>query len=443
MADVFISYAREDLAQAKSLADTLTQAGCKVWWDPHIRFGEMYLDVIERELDAAACVVVLWSRHSAKSQMVREEADSGKQRGVLVPIRLDDTTPPLGFRMLQTEAALEGSISEACIAAIKAVAANVPMKKRRKPIVAIVAGATTVLLALLVVLILNKGNGDDEPAGHTGTSSTTLVGGGGEPPPTFTEPGTTTTPPPPHPKLAVVEERIGKIDSSLTKLEEIESTADAFYGPVDGGKITGLKNAWRKMKADAVRDRDRCKTMTKHAEAGVCYDAILRDYPAPDPLPPPGKRVAVVRTESAEIVNFARTTPYHLVRRGGPYTKPLTVLVKGKWTGYFTGSEDRCVDFVVGILQFRGAGKRFALYPDAKRAIAQSITGTPLPPPNGAAFAMPNWPHTRPLSVEYFDTRDYPHRATCNTDPPYVLLWQNDPRINSDDPYAVVSDVTP
>ena len=442
MADVFISYAREDLVHAQRLVETLTQAGCTAWWDPHIRLGEMYPEVIERELEAARCVVVLWSRHSVKSEFVREEADSGKKRGILVPIRLDDAPLPYGFRMLQTEAALEGSISEACIATIKAATANFTLKKKRPPTVAIAAGVTAILLALLVLLILNKRNGD-EPAGNMSTSSTTIAGGGGEPPPAFTQPGTTTTPPPPHPRLAMVDQRIGAIDNFLTKLEEIESTADAFYGPVDGRKIRTQRTTWERRRADAARDRERCKTMTNAAEAGHCYDAILREYRVPEPLPPSGKRVAVVRTESKAIVNFARTEPFPLVNRGGPYTKPLTVLVKGKWTGHFTGSEDRCVDIVVGVLQFRGAGKRFALYPDAKRAIAQSITGTPLPPPKGSAYAMPNWPHTKPLSVEYFHEREYPYRATCNTDPPYVLLWQNDPRINSDDPYAVLSDVTP
>ena len=36
MADVFISYAREDEPKARQLADALTVRGWEVWWDRHI-----------------------------------------------------------------------------------------------------------------------------------------------------------------------------------------------------------------------------------------------------------------------------------------------------------------------------------------------------------------------------------------------------------------------
>jgi hypothetical protein len=46
-------------------------------------------------------LVVLWSKTSIKSDWVREEAEHAKQRGVLVPILIDNVLPPIGFRTIQ------------------------------------------------------------------------------------------------------------------------------------------------------------------------------------------------------------------------------------------------------------------------------------------------------------------------------------------------------
>jgi TolB-like protein/tetratricopeptide (TPR) repeat protein len=43
-------------------------------------------------------VVVLWSRHASVSHWVRDEATLGRDRGRLVPVSLDGSEPPLGFR---------------------------------------------------------------------------------------------------------------------------------------------------------------------------------------------------------------------------------------------------------------------------------------------------------------------------------------------------------
>ena len=46
-------------------------------------------------------MVVLWSRASAQSDWVCEEAQDGADRECLVPILIDSTEPPLGFRRFQ------------------------------------------------------------------------------------------------------------------------------------------------------------------------------------------------------------------------------------------------------------------------------------------------------------------------------------------------------
>jgi hypothetical protein len=64
MTDVFISYASEDRTRAKKLAEALEAKGFSVWWDRNIIAGQTYDVVIERELETATSVVVLWSKHS-------------------------------------------------------------------------------------------------------------------------------------------------------------------------------------------------------------------------------------------------------------------------------------------------------------------------------------------------------------------------------------------
>lgn len=102
MASVFLSYAREDAAKAKALAKCLERAGHSVWWDRHIHGGSEYAGEIEAALREAEVVVVLWSETSIHSAWVRDEAAEGRDSGRLVPLLLDDSAPPLGFRQLQT-----------------------------------------------------------------------------------------------------------------------------------------------------------------------------------------------------------------------------------------------------------------------------------------------------------------------------------------------------
>ncbi len=101
MADVFISYAREDRARAEQVARGLGAMGLDVFWDTDIPPGKTWADYIEDKLSQSKAMIVLWSVHSAGSQWVREEARMGRDSGKLIPAMLDATPAPFGFGEVQ------------------------------------------------------------------------------------------------------------------------------------------------------------------------------------------------------------------------------------------------------------------------------------------------------------------------------------------------------
>lgn len=102
MSDIFISYKRDDRPRAKLVARKLEEQGFSVWWDRNIPPGKSFDRVIQEALDQAQCVLVLWSEASVASDWVKEEAEKGASRGILVPVLIDDVPIPLGFGRLQT-----------------------------------------------------------------------------------------------------------------------------------------------------------------------------------------------------------------------------------------------------------------------------------------------------------------------------------------------------
>ncbi|RZV51289.1 MAG: toll/interleukin-1 receptor domain-containing protein, partial [Sphingomonadaceae bacterium] len=101
MSDIFISYARSTEEVAKAVGQQLVAAGHKVWRDDELPAHRSYSDVIEERLEQAKAVVVLWSAEAARSQWVRAEADIARNRGTLVQMSVDGTTPPIPFNQIQ------------------------------------------------------------------------------------------------------------------------------------------------------------------------------------------------------------------------------------------------------------------------------------------------------------------------------------------------------
>jgi hypothetical protein len=102
MSDIFISYASADREHARQLADALIRRGYSVWWDRTIPPGRVFDEVIQEAIQAARCMIVLWSADSVRSNWVKTEAAEGVARGMLVPALLSEVMPPIEFKRIQS-----------------------------------------------------------------------------------------------------------------------------------------------------------------------------------------------------------------------------------------------------------------------------------------------------------------------------------------------------
>lgn len=98
MADVFISYKREEREKAKALAEAIVRRGYSVWWDVDLLPGDRFAKEIDAVIAKAKAAVVLWSKAAIESDWVIAEATEAKKRKILVPALIEAVDPPLYFR---------------------------------------------------------------------------------------------------------------------------------------------------------------------------------------------------------------------------------------------------------------------------------------------------------------------------------------------------------
>jgi hypothetical protein len=103
MNELFVSYKREDERRVGRLVQALERTGLSIWWDRGLPGAENWRQQIQSALDTAKCVIVVWTHESVgpSGDFVRDEAGQAKRRGILVPVRLDTVSPPLGFGEIQ------------------------------------------------------------------------------------------------------------------------------------------------------------------------------------------------------------------------------------------------------------------------------------------------------------------------------------------------------
>lgn len=98
MADVFISYKREEREKAKALAEAIVRRGYSVWWDVDLLPGDRFAKEIDAVIGKAKAAIVLWSKAAIESDWVIAEATEAKKRKILVPTMIEAVEPPLYFR---------------------------------------------------------------------------------------------------------------------------------------------------------------------------------------------------------------------------------------------------------------------------------------------------------------------------------------------------------
>jgi serine/threonine-protein kinase len=97
VADVFVSYKREDAARVRKLVAALRDAGLDTWWDEDIPASAPWEATIEQALREAKAVIVCWSPASVASENVRSEARVAREDGRLIQVFLKPCSPPLFF----------------------------------------------------------------------------------------------------------------------------------------------------------------------------------------------------------------------------------------------------------------------------------------------------------------------------------------------------------
>ena len=137
MSDIFISYANKDQARIKPLAKALKSLGWSVWWDRTIPVGKNYREVITEALKVAKCVIVVWTKNSALSNWVLDEANVGLKKEILLPVLIEDGEIPLGFGGIQSANLIDWQESllhsgfEQLTKAISNILRNPPKKSKK------------------------------------------------------------------------------------------------------------------------------------------------------------------------------------------------------------------------------------------------------------------------------------------------------------------------
>jgi hypothetical protein len=100
LAEVFISYSRDDKKKVADLVDRLRNSGVNVWWDPQLTPGSQWTTEVEDRIKNSSSVVIVWSRRSIASFFVKAEAMLALNLDKARPVRIDEVPPPFPFETI-------------------------------------------------------------------------------------------------------------------------------------------------------------------------------------------------------------------------------------------------------------------------------------------------------------------------------------------------------
>jgi hypothetical protein len=100
LAEVFISYSRDDRKKVADLVERLQKSGVSVWWDPELSPGSQWTTEVENRIKGASSVVIVWSRRSIASFFVKAEAMLALNLDKARPVRIEEVPPPFPFETI-------------------------------------------------------------------------------------------------------------------------------------------------------------------------------------------------------------------------------------------------------------------------------------------------------------------------------------------------------
>jgi len=92
MADIFISYKREDRDRVEPFAQALEHEGFSVWWDPELLIGHSYSSSIRAELGEAREPQRRRGHQGSTRLLRRSRATCRERRKISVADRVNDDT---------------------------------------------------------------------------------------------------------------------------------------------------------------------------------------------------------------------------------------------------------------------------------------------------------------------------------------------------------------
>jgi uncharacterized protein len=138
MADIFISYSKQDPENTKALAANLEARGYSVWWDTSLLPGERFPEKIRQEIEAAKVVIVIWSEGSAASEWVYAEAQLAQGLNKLITTRvpgldLNKVPMPFGARHIEPISNLHKLYASLAARGISPTGRSAPVEEVKAP----------------------------------------------------------------------------------------------------------------------------------------------------------------------------------------------------------------------------------------------------------------------------------------------------------------------
>ena len=162
--DVFISYAREDLARVQPLVDELRRRGYRAFVDVEsIVVGDKWKERLERSIRASRVLVLCWSEHARESEYVHFEYSraEGLHKPVL-PWLLDQTPLP---KMMELQGISAAEVTQ--VAAALQPQLGWTLARRRS-----LQGLMVALLMVVLAFAVGRGLKEKTPITSSGKSST-------------------------------------------------------------------------------------------------------------------------------------------------------------------------------------------------------------------------------------------------------------------------------